>query len=215
VIPSLSGPGRQPAPRIERDVLSTRLDSEEDPSERSSAVAPEPAEGTPSSLAAPEQLAALSSRLTELEKAAGQLPELLSRLSDLEAAVGQTFSALRREGGIPPFPPRALQIRVVGSYVPLFHESAFSICDDLDALLSGVGRSLGDFKRILDWGCGCGRMTRAFRTRLPSTQLHATDIDPEAIDWLSRNYRQFAEYRLALTIRRPPTPTACSTSSSG
>ena len=128
---------------------------------------------------------------------------MLSRLSDLEVVVSQTLSALRREAGIAPFPPRALQVRVVGKYIPHFYESPFWICDDLDAVLSVIGKSLGDFHRILDWGCGCGRMTRALWTRLPASELHGTDIDPEAIDWLVRNYGRFAEYRLS--PHHPPT----------
>jgi SAM-dependent methyltransferase len=189
--------------RVRGQAIKMHPDPADDPP-ASAAAAPEPLPpGPPAPDPAAEQPAALASRMDRLEKEAGQLPALLSRLADLEAAVGQMHTALRRETGILPLPPRKLQIRVVGSYNPRFYESAFSICDDLDAVLSGAGRSLKDFRRILDWGCGCGRMTRAFRTRLPSSERYATDIDPEAIDWLKQNYGQVADFRLA--PHHPPT----------
>lgn len=150
-----------------------------------------------------ERLDALSSRLADLEKTVGQLPEVLSRLRDLEVSGRQTVSLLHREAGIPPLPPKHLQMRVINNYTPNFPESCYSIYDDLDAVLAGAGKSLRDFKRILDWGCGCGRMTRVFRARLPSTELHGTDIDPEAIDWLKGNYADLAEFRLS--PHHPPT----------
>ncbi|MCA8958050.1 MAG: methyltransferase domain-containing protein [Planctomycetes bacterium] len=38
---------------------------------------------------------------------------------------------------------------------------------------------------FLDWGCGCGRVTRHLLEVFPNAKPHGTDIDYEAIEWLS------------------------------
>jgi len=132
------------------------------------------------------------------------LQALVARVGDLETALGQYHTVLCREMGAAPPPPRHMQVRTVGGYVPGFLESGYSICDDLDAVLKVVGRDLASFSRILDYGCGSGRTTRALKTRFPSAEVHGTDIDREAIAWLTRNCSRFAEFRLA--PHQPPTP---------
>jgi SAM-dependent methyltransferase len=37
--------------------------------------------------------------------------------------------------------------------------------------------------RILDWGCGCGRVSHYLLTRLPEAQVVGCDIDEQAIAW--------------------------------
>lgn len=145
----------------------------------------------------------LSPRDAALESSVGLVQELAARLTDLETHVGQLTAVLAREGDIPMPPPKHLQIRVVGAYVPAFVESGGLICDDFEAILQTAGKSLRDFPRILDWGCGCGRVSAALRKRLPSCELHGSDIDPEAIAWLQQNYGRFAEFRVV--PHRPPT----------
>lgn len=135
-----------------------------------------------------------------------KLQSLQARLDDAEAAVGQVQTILRRETAALPPPPKHLQVRVVGGYVPDFLESGFAICGDLNAALQPAGKTLADFRRILDWGCGCGRTTRALKTLLPACELHATDIDPEAIAWLQENYAPLADFRVSPHL--PPTPYA-------
>ncbi len=135
---------------------------------------------------------------------ASTVAQLTAKVADLEASVGQLEAVLRHDGTVLP-PPRHMQIRVVGGYVPGFIESGFSICDDLNGVLSVVGKSLGDFERILDWGCGCGRTTRALKTLLPGTPIYGSDIDPEAIAWLQKMYTpRYGEFRLA--PHAPPLP---------
>ena len=129
---------------------------------------------------------------------------LTGRVADLEAAVAQLEAILRHDGAAPP-PPKHMQVRVVGSYVPGFIESGFSICEDLDAVLAVAGRSLGDFETILDWGCGCGRTTRALKTLHPDARVYGADIDAEAIRWLQKKYEpRYGTFRLA--PHEPPLP---------
>ena len=123
--------------------------------------------------------------------------------SDTEVLLKQLLTILRHEHGLAPPPPKHLQVRVVGGYVPDFLESGFSIYDDLNCALKAAGKELKDFSRILDFGCGCGRAIRALHTLLPSSQLYGVDIDPEAIEWLRHNYASFATFSVA--PHNPPT----------
>jgi SAM-dependent methyltransferase len=130
---------------------------------------------------------------------------LETRINDLEILVKQMQSIFKLEGDVPPPPPKHLQIRVVGSYVPGFIESGFTqIYPALSRVLQTVGKELGDFQFILDWGCGCGRAIRALAKLVPNSKLYGTDIDGEAIEWLKQNYFKFAEFSVAPHF--PPTP---------
>ncbi len=145
----------------------------------------------------------LASRGDSLDSTVQQVHDLEARLADLSIHVAQLTAVLRREGNFPMPPPKHLQVRVVGGYVPGFVQSGNSICEDFEGILQTAGKSLRDFPRILDWGCGCGRVSASLRKRLPSCELHGADIDPEAIAWLQQNYGQFGEFRVF--PHRPPT----------
>jgi SAM-dependent methyltransferase len=134
---------------------------------------------------------------------AARMDGLGKEIRQLHTAIEQMLAIFRHEDpGLLP-PPRHLQVRVVGDYVPGFIESGFSICEDLNAVLRVAGKTLTDFPRILDFGCGCGRTTRALKTLLPACEVHGTDIDAEAIAWLEKHYGRFGEFRLA--PHDPPT----------
>jgi SAM-dependent methyltransferase len=139
-----------------------------------------------------------------LEQHQNLLEQHQNQLDDLEVLLQQIVSILEREVNIPPPPPKHLQIRVVGGYVPKFIESGFtSVYPDLTRVLKPVGKELKDFKSILDFGCGCGRAIRALATLLPESKLWGTDIDGEAIEWLKNNYQKYAEFSVAPHF--PPT----------
>jgi len=107
----------------------------------------------------------------------------------------------RRETGLP-IPPTRLRFRVAGRRgAASFLEVGRRCRDDLEAALSGVGRPLGSFERILDFGCGCGR-TLSFMSDLAGS-VHGCDIDAQAIRWCARNLR-FAEFRV--NAPEPPSP---------
>lgn len=129
---------------------------------------------------------------------------LETQIKDVEILVKQMQSIFRLEANIPPPPPKHLQIRVVGSYVPGFVESGFThIYPSLNRALKSVGKELNDFQTILDWGCGCGRAIRALATLIPNSKLYGTDIDGEAIEWLKQNYYKYADFIVA--PHYPPT----------
>jgi SAM-dependent methyltransferase len=122
--------------------------------------------------------------------------ELRGRIEDLETELRQVESLLQLELAVLPLPPKHLQKRVAGAYDPAFVWTGPQTCGYLNSLLRVVDKQLGDFHHILDFGCGCGRIIRAARERLPSQALYGTDIDPEAIAWLRQNYPAVAEFQV-------------------
>lgn len=85
-----------------------------------------------------------------------------------------------------PQPPRHLIERVVGSQ------------SDRECFLSGLvdwrrmyrSLNLGGFDparggKLLDFGCGCGRILQFFARYADSTDLYGADVDAEAIEWCS------------------------------
>jgi SAM-dependent methyltransferase len=66
------------------------------------------------------------------------------------------------------------------------------------------GRTLEDYDAILDWGCGCARVTRQFneldmkywaKSNRKTGRIIGVDIDPVNIDWSKDNMKQ-GEYSL-------------------
>ncbi len=50
------------------------------------------------------------------------------------------------------------------------------------AVRDATGRELSAFPAVLDWGCGCGRVSRYF-LQLPGCRLTGVDVDPENVGW--------------------------------
>jgi SAM-dependent methyltransferase len=123
--------------------------------------------------------------------------------TDTEILIQQLLSILQLEKHIPTSPPKHLQVRVVGDYSPNFISSGYGVYEVLNATLKKIGKELSDFNTILDFGCGCGRVLRAVKTRLPTSHLFGIDIDSEAIEWLKNNYSMFG--RFSVTPHIPPT----------
>lgn len=86
-----------------------------------------------------------------------------------------------------PTPPPDLMRRVTGSSEADFFlaDGARSYTDFVDAL-AGY-RELASLSRMLDWGCGCGRLSRLFLRAHPNLEIHGCDIDTEAVDWCCGN----------------------------
>jgi len=55
-----------------------------------------------------------------------------------------------------------------------------------DAVRETTGRDLSAFGRVLDWGCGCGRVSRYFLP-LPGVRVTGVDVDPENVAWCRAN----------------------------
>ncbi len=84
-----------------------------------------------------------------------------------------------------PVPPTSLRVRVGGWDDPdHFLGVGRKIFWDVKRLLRSVERALPDFASVLDFGCGCGRLTR-FLVPPPGHRVVGCDIDPESIAWCS------------------------------
>lgn len=85
----------------------------------------------------------------------------------------------------PPLPPEHLQERISGcgsseAYLAQGLKGLCDLCDHVDR------HSSRSDARVLDWGCGSGRLTR----HLPAVgfaEVHGCDIDGEAIAWCEAN----------------------------
>lgn len=86
-----------------------------------------------------------------------------------------------------PLPEPERRERVHGSRDEAsFRLEGFSAYCKLEKALRRAGRSYDDCPRILDWGCGCGRVTRYF-ARNRRSFVHGVDIDSDNIGWCRRN----------------------------
>jgi SAM-dependent methyltransferase len=106
----------------------------------------------------------------------------------------QLADVVRQIGGLIP-PPRHLQERVVGVFSPDFIRSGETIVSNLRQMLRHAGRDLSSFATILDFGCGCGRVSRTLHYHVrPQQRLFGTDLDAEAIKWCQSHYGRIATF---------------------
>jgi SAM-dependent methyltransferase len=111
----------------------------------------------------------------------------------------------------PPVPPADLILRVACSFDAGDVEAAKRGFDagGLESLrrfegaLGAVGRRFEDARRMLDFGCGCGRFLRHLRPLAQSVELHGTDIDREMIEWCSAHI-PYASFTVGAEL--PPLP---------
>jgi SAM-dependent methyltransferase len=74
-------------------------------------------------------------------------------------------------------------------------------------VLADLGANLNEFRAILDFGCGPGRVIRQFyplqKKLIPNARIYGADINPDSIDWCRRKL-VFAEFELNDAL--PPLP---------
>ncbi len=101
-----------------------------------------------------------------------------------------------------PLPPATLRVRVAGNAdVAWFLESGRLAEESMRAALGRAGARLEDLEVILDFGCGCGRVTRRLGA-LPG-EVRGSDFNRDAIAWCRENlpFARFEHNELA-----PPLP---------
>jgi SAM-dependent methyltransferase len=114
---------------------------------------------------------------------------------------------------IPPRPPDFLIDRVVSGFDDASAEEGRSSFDkygqqslhDITTALAGIGAKVGDFAKILDFGCGCARVLRWLPQEAPASQIHGCDIDEQAIAWCQANLPAMT---FATNGAEPPLPYA-------
>jgi SAM-dependent methyltransferase len=107
-----------------------------------------------------------------------------------------------REGAAP---EQARRFRVVGNNnLDEFLLSGFTDVTRFDAAAQALGgKGLAGYRRILDWGCGCGRLAR-YVAQLPGVELSGCDIDADNLGWCAAHLQG----SFMLTRMHPPLPFA-------
>jgi cyclopropane fatty-acyl-phospholipid synthase-like methyltransferase len=100
------------------------------------------------------------------------------------------------------FPPASLRFRVHGDLdLSSFLETGRQCSEDIRRALAHVGKDLGSFDNVLDFGCGCGRTLHSFIPSPDHVNFFGTDIDREAISWCRRS---LAHARFTVNDQLPP-----------
>jgi SAM-dependent methyltransferase len=134
--------------------------------------------------------------------------ELLRRVGLLRPAYRayEALAALRAIGRRPsaaedglPVPPPRLIVRVAGTAdVGWFLEGGRLAAASVQDALARHGRRIEELGALLDFGCGCGRVTRRW-AGLDGTAVHGADANEHAIAWCRANlpFARFASNGLA------------------
>jgi SAM-dependent methyltransferase len=85
-----------------------------------------------------------------------------------------------------PVPPTPLRILVAASPdIAWFIESGRRGADSIRGVLARHGIPLDESTPLLDFGCGCGRVTRHFAAL--GAAVHGTDVNPRLVEWCRHN----------------------------
>lgn len=102
-----------------------------------------------------------------------------------------------------PLPPARLRVLVSGTHdAAWFIESGRRSAAMIVDLLARNGVAIDDCRCLLDFGCGCGRVTRHWAA-LSSTEVYGCDSNAELVDWC-RHHLVFGHF--GRNSRLPPLP---------
>jgi SAM-dependent methyltransferase len=94
-----------------------------------------------------------------------------------------------------PLPPAGLMVLVTGSADPDWYMQGGRLgAESIRETLGGAGVELNALRSILDFGCGCGRVIRHWRSAT-AAELHGCDWNPRLVEWCRRNL-PFAKFQL-------------------
>jgi SAM-dependent methyltransferase len=133
----------------------------------------------------------------------GELTLVKAQLEDLKRQGDEHRARLHKTKYQLPVPPENLRLRVHGTSDEVtFLSHGAQLASGIQQLLAAHGLRFDSFTRILDFGCGCGRVLRFFEDRPSSCKLFGTDIDSEAIQWCNGNLASLATF--ATNRDQPP-----------
>ena len=86
-------------------------------------------------------------------------------------------------------PPGPMRLRVAGTdHEEWFHVSGRITCESYEAALSTMGRDASEFRNVLDFGCGVGRVLRWLQPLMSRARIAGSEIDEAAIAWIREHY---------------------------
>jgi len=86
-----------------------------------------------------------------------------------------------------PFPSSYLMILTVGNpHAQAFFESGISSLTGFAQIVGRNGGHFASFRRVLDFGCGCGRLARHL-PRFTNAEIYGSDYNPRLVRWCRRN----------------------------
>jgi SAM-dependent methyltransferase len=101
----------------------------------------------------------------------------------------------RAAGRAADLPPAELRYRVSSTPDAENFVAVGNTCaTDIQSALANIGCDLGSFKRILDFGCGCGRTLVHLKDLAREAQIDGVDVDAKAIEWCKQHLR-FASFK--------------------
>jgi SAM-dependent methyltransferase len=119
----------------------------------------------------------------------------------LRARSGRRSSMTAHDGT--PLPGPQLMNAVAGtSDVEWFLTSGALGAQSIEAILSRAGLAMAEFSRVLDFGCGVGRVMRHW-AKVTGPELHGTDYNPALIQWCQVNLR-FARFQVNPLVGQLP-----------
>lgn len=122
--------------------------------------------------------------------------ELQNQIKENKVHSEQLQDVIKRYHNLYVPPPMLLQKRVVGDYFGDFIESGFRMIKDFEFSLKKTDKKLNDFKSVLDFGCGCGRVFMAMHVLFPELKISGSDIDEEAIEFCKKEYSHFGDFEV-------------------
>lgn len=117
-----------------------------------------------------------------------QLPSVAGTVEVVGLIDGRPAGRLRTVfssdlGALGSLPPAPLMLRVAGSDNPdFFRADGQRTYADFAAAVERHG-GFSRVRRMLDWGCGCARVTAHFLADGRVREVHGVDIDGEAVSW--------------------------------
>jgi len=126
-----------------------------------------------------------------------------SRVAEWANSIGVCIDELLRSF-VPSFPPPELRGIVAAAELQEFLWTGFVDAAYFLSLYETHKSELSPSRpSILDFGCGCGRLTRFLAHLEEDFDVHATDINPKHVEWCQKNLRGVSSIQNAAV---PPLP---------
>lgn len=90
----------------------------------------------------------------------------------------------RLQGERRPIPPALLRERIGASSIGSYFITGERWAASLDSAFSSTGMPLGNDLRVLDFGCGAGKVLQELVRRYPGAEWHGCDLHEASVRWI-------------------------------